>query len=53
VIALPLMVADAVAGGLLGGAFCWAKSVVAANSKHVQINVCFIGLFFLRVEPCF
>jgi hypothetical protein len=48
---LPPMVPDAVAGGLSGGAFCWARRAVAVNSKQVQINVRFIGLVFLHVEP--
>src|ERR1035441_1706432 len=45
---LPLTDADAVAGGLAGaflGGACWAKSVVAAKSKPVQIKTCFMRCF--------
>jgi hypothetical protein len=55
VMVLPAIVAVAVAGGLLGGpagGFSWARRAVAANSKHVQIKVCFIVIFLLRAEPC-
>src|SRR5580692_9968864 len=48
VIDFPLTVADAVAGGLAGaflGGAIWARSVVAAKSKPVQIKTRFMRCF--------
>src|SRR5580704_5368386 len=51
VMALPPMVAVHVAGGLAGAFLagdCWARSVVAANSKPVQIKTRFMRCFSSR-----
>src|ERR1700691_1323030 len=50
VMALPPMLADAVTGGLAGGAFAasvWANKVVAASSRPVQARSCFMAMFLL------
>jgi hypothetical protein len=53
VMVLPAMVPVAVAGGLSGGAFCWAIRVVAASKRPVQTKMCFMVMLLLRAEPCF
>jgi hypothetical protein len=57
VMALPAMVAVAVAGGLFGGPFggpiCmpfWAERVAATIRRPVQTKRCFMVMFLLRAE---